>query len=223
MALVFPLILGLFSLAYGVLMMEEYDGSYPLTRDKGEAIAPPTATPRLPDPSRRPAWRSAPCSAAVPMFRGLAWLGLLWLLGTGAWSAFSLSYVSFSGAGREPIRRDPGSIRCSVPFKGSSSGKGRSPSCGFAVAILRRRRPIPAMGLEVGDNVPGSSYVRAGHPWNSMFPVDGREVHGALSASGLREGKGRGRMLDPRQLTRLGIWAAILGSRAGRGTASPLI
>ncbi len=132
MPLVFPLILGLFSLAYGVLIVEQYDRAYPLTRDKAQAIS--AAYGRAPVAGSIATAGLVLVSlfiTAVPMFRDLAWLGLFWLVGTGVVVGLPPSGLALSRscAGQEPIRPDSGSLRCSRASQGLLR-KGEAPSVG---------------------------------------------------------------------------------------------
>jgi predicted RND superfamily exporter protein len=216
MPLVFPLILGLFSLAYGVLIVEHYDRAYPLTRDKAQAISAAY--------SRAPVAGSIATAglvlvslfvAAVPVFKDLAWLGLFWFVGTGAVVGFLLpvliSFVRAPG-GSIPGRRFRPSVAAAMP--GVSSAKGRSCLLGLLAALLVLGG-VAATRLEVGDNVPGSSYIRPGHPWNQGFRLMAEKFLGPYQLLAYVKASETGGLLDPEALLEIGDFNRYLRKRAG--------
>ncbi len=159
MPLVFPLILGLFSLAYGVLIVEQYDRAYPLTRDKAQAISATYGrTPVAGSIATTGLVLVSLFVASVPMVRDLAWLGLFWIVGTGVVVGLLLPVLLFlvRAPGRSRFGRVPGPSAATVPK--ASSGKGRLLLLGL-LAVLLVLGGLSATRLEVGDNVPGVSYI----------------------------------------------------------------
>jgi len=216
MPLVFPLILGLFSLTYGVLIVEQYDRAYPLTRDKARAIS--AAYNRAPVAGSIATAGLVLVSlfvAAVPVFRDLAWLGLFWLVGTGAVVGFLLpvliSLVRAPGGGRSDRSTGP-SVAAAMP--GVSSGKGRSCLLGFLAALLVLGG-FSATRLEVGDNVPGSSYIRPGHPWNQGFRLMAEKFMGPYQLLAYVKASEMGGLLDPEALLEIGDFSRYLKKRSG--------
>jgi len=216
MPLVFPLILGLFSLAYGVLIVEQYDRAYPLTRDKAQAIS--AAYGRAPVAGSIATAGLVLVSlfmAAVPVFRNLAWLGLFWLVGTGAVVGLLLPVLLFlvRAPGRSRSGRIPGpSAAASLP--GVSSGRGRLLLLGFLVALLVVGA-ISVRGLEVGDNVPGSSYIRPGHSWNACFRVMAGKFMGPYQLLVYVKANEEGGLLDPEALHEIGDFSRYLRKQLG--------
>jgi len=216
MPLVFPLILGLFSLVYGVLVVEQYERAYPRTRDKIQAI--------------RVAYGRAPVAgsiattglvlvslfaAPVPMFHSLGWLGLFWLVGTGAVVGLLLPVLLFlvRGPGRSRSGRIPGpSVAVAPP--GASFGKGRPLLLGFLTALLVVGA-VSVKGLEVGDNVPGPSYISPGHPWNVCFQVMAEKFMGPYQLLVYVKANEEGGLLDPEALHEIGDFSRYLRKQLG--------
>jgi uncharacterized protein len=216
MALTFPLILGLFSLVYGVMVVEGYERFRESCGDKAEAI--------------RSAYRHAPVAASiltagivlvsltftrVPMIRGLAGLGLFWLIGTAAVVFVSLPVLLFflpvPGSGTPVRARRQG---CAAAFASLSSGRGRVLLRVLLVAILLAGG-VCAKGLEVGDNVPGSSYIRPGHGWNACFHRMAEKFMGPYQLLVYAKARAEGGMLDPEVVNAIGDFSRYLKHRCG--------
>jgi predicted RND superfamily exporter protein len=214
MPLVFPLILGLFSLAYGVLVVEEYERAYPRTSDKVQAI--------------RAAYGRAPVAgsiattglvlgslflAPVPMFKSLAWLGLFWLAGTGVAIGFALpvliSFIRVPGSHRRGQMSRSSVAPAAVYF----GVRGRVlPGCLTALLVVGA---LSATRLEVGDNVPGSSYIRPDHPWNACFRVMAEKFLGPYQLLVYVKANDKGGLLDPQALLEIGDFSRHLRKHAG--------
>jgi predicted RND superfamily exporter protein len=216
MPLTFPLILGLFSLAYGVLVLEGYRSSYEGIGDKGEAIGK--------------AYTMAPAAASmltaglaigclfvtnVPMLKGLAWLGLFWLLGTAVVVLVLLPALMslLPAPGRSKPGRDS-SQSGSAASPELSPGKGRSLLLVLLVAILLIGG-FCATKLEVGDNVPGSSYIRPGHPWNQCFQLMAEKFMGPYQLLVYGKAREEGGLLDPEAVNAIGDFSRYLRHQCG--------
>jgi len=216
MALTFPLILGLFSLAYGVLVLEGYNRSHETTGDKGEAIgagygnAPAAA-------SILTAGLAIVCLCVtrVPMLKDLAWLGLFWLVGTAVvvlvFLPVLMSLLPAPGSSR-PVRDLCQSSAAGISKL--SSGKGRSLLLGLLIAILLIGG-ICARRLEIGDNVPGSSYIRSGHHWNQCFHLMSEKFMGPYQLLVYAKAKEEGGLLDPEAVNAIGDFGRYLKHQCG--------
>ena len=170
MPLTFPLILGLLSLAYAVMVLEGYGRVYRGNGDRNRAI--------------RQAYRHLPVAGSiltvglvilsmsvvpVPVFRGLAWQGFFWFIGTTA--VVMLALPVLPSLVRPPGSTGPfprGFSSAAAALSRPLSGKGRRPGLGVLIAVLVLGG-ICGGRLPVGDNVPGASYIRPGQDWNRCF------------------------------------------------------
>ncbi len=216
MPLVFPLILGLFSLAYGVLVVEQYDRAYSLTRDKAQAIS--AACGRAPVAGSIATAGLVLISlffAAVPILRDLAWMGLFWLVGTGVVVGVLLpvliSLVRVPGPCRSGQTPRPSATAAPA---GGSFGKRRPVLLGFLAAILVVGA-LSATRLEVGDNVPGSSYIRSGDPWNACFRMMAEKFMGPYQLLVYVKANEKGGLLDPEALHEIGDFSRCLRKQLG--------
>jgi predicted RND superfamily exporter protein len=215
MPLVFPLILGLFSLAYGTLVVKEVERAYPRTKDKVQAI--------------RAAYGRAPVAGSiatvglvlaslftvpVPVFRELAWLGLFWVIGTGAVVGLFLPVLI-------SLVRLPGGQRHGQPSRSAGSagtrggiGMGRPVLWGLLTAVLLVGG-VSATRLEVGDNAPGPSYIRPGHPWNDCFRAMAEKFLGPYQLLVYVKANQEEGLLDPETLHQIGDFSRYLRKQAG--------
>jgi predicted RND superfamily exporter protein len=216
MPLVFPLILGLFSLVYGILVMEQYERAYPRTRDKAQAIYAAYGRARVAGSIATTGMVLVSLfSAPVPIFKGLAWVGLFWFISTGAvvglFLPILISLVRVPGTYRSG--RMPPPTVAGAPA-GVSSGRRRPVLLGFLSAVLVVGA-LSATGLEVGDNVPGSSYIRPGHPWNACFRVMAEKFLGPYQFLVYVKANEKGGLLDPEALLEIGDFSRYLRKHAG--------
>jgi hypothetical protein len=217
MPLLFPVILGLFSLAYGVLVLEHYERAYPCTRDKAPAIR--AAYGRVPLAVSIVTSGGVFVSlfaAGIPAFEGLAWMGLFWTVGTVAVVVFALpvllSFVrapSGRGDGEEPGR--PGKTSSLTFF---SAGRGRFLAAALLAALLFLGG-LSAARLEVGDNVPGASYIRADHPWNQCFRLLAEKFMGPYQLLVHARANEPGGLLDPEAVLAIGDFSRYLRKQCG--------
>jgi len=216
MPLTFPLILGLFSLAYGVLVLEGYRRSYEGMGDKGEAIgAAYTMAPAAASILTAGLAIGCLCVTNVPMLKGLAWLGLFWLIGTAVVVLVLLPALMslLPAPGRSKPRRDSSESGAAASPK-LSSGKGRSLLLVLLVAILLIGG-FGARKLEVGDNVPGPSYIRPGHPWNQCFQLMAEKFMGPYQLLVYGKAREEGGMLDPEAVNAVGDFSRYLRHQCG--------
>lgn len=72
-----------------------------------------------------------------------------------------------------------------------------------------------ARRLEVGDNVPGASYVRSSHPWNRGFDVMAEKFNGPYLLQAHVEAKEEGGLLHPEAINEMGDFSAYLEAEGG--------
>ncbi len=216
MPLVFPLVLGLFSLAYGVLIVEQYDRAYPLTRDKAQAISATYGrTPVAGSIATTGLVLVSLFATPVPMFNALAWMGLFWLVGTGVVVGLLLPVllILVRAPGRSRFGQIPGPpVAADVPK--ASSGMGRLLLLGFLAALLVLGG-LSATRLEVGDNVPGPSYIPPGHPWNESFRLMAEKFMGPYQLLVYAKANEEGGLLDPEALNEIGDFSRYLRKQLG--------
>lgn len=217
MPLLFPLILALFSMVYGVLILDQYERAYPATEDRDRAIlAAYGRTPLAVALATAGSVLASLFFAGAPLFRDLAWLGLFWLLSTAAVVVLLLpvllSVVRPPTRGRAG-RGDP----CRFPSASLlrlSRGRGRSLLLGLLAAVLALGA-LSARWLEVGDNVPGASYIRADHPWNQCFRLLAEKFMGPYQfLVHVRANEPAG-LLDPEAVHAVGDFSRYLRTRGG--------
>ena len=217
MPLVFPLLLGLFSLAYGVLIVEHYDHAYPCTGDPVHALRAAYGRSRV---------AAALVTAAlvlfslfvagIPLYRDLAWLGLFWTVGTGAAVGLFLpALISLAGApGGRKSGQDGSPSPVATALSRARFGKGRCFLLGVpAVTLLVGAFCL--RGLEVGDNVPGSSYIPPCHSWNQCLRVMADKFMGPYQLLVYVKAKEKGGLLDPEALLAIGDFRRYLKKQAG--------
>ncbi len=216
MALTFPLILGLFSLAYGVLFLEGCERGYRMTGDRRRAVRAGCAETPI-AASLLTAGLAAACmgAARVPIFENLAWLGFFWLVGTAAVSFFFLPVlVSFLPAPRDGKDAFGPSLPSGTVLSRLSSGKGRH-LLWVLPALLLSIGGTCAARLEVGDNIPGFSYIRPGSDWNQCFRVLAEKFMGPYQFLIYGRAREEGGLLDPEAVNAVGDFRRYLDHRCG--------
>ncbi len=216
MPLVFPLILGLFSLVYAVLILGQYDRLYPGTREKAPALRAAYA--------RAPVFASiltvglvivSLFAAEISVLRGLAWMGLFWLIGTVAVLVLLLPVlISFV---RAPGESRPGREPCSsvaASLSRVSSGAGRPFLLGL-LAVVLVVSVLFARNLEVGDNLPGPSYIRPQHPWNQCFRLMAEKFMGPYQLLVYVKAKEKEGLVEPEALNAIGDFSRFLKKQCG--------
>lgn len=207
MALTFPLILGVFSLAYSVLGMKHYYHSYNETGNKSQAFAAAYGnTPVLASILTGGLVTSVLYAAGVPMIKELGCLALFWLVGTTVVVTFIspvlISFFPEPDLKRVHHRKDvfqAVAARLTKP----SVGKGKYPVLVFMVALLVLGG-FSAGSMEAGDNIPGSSYIRPGHPWNQCFDLLSRKFMGPYQLLVYAKAQEKGGLLDPEAINAMG-------------------
>lgn len=219
MALPFPLLLGLFSLAYSVPVIREYERSYRETGDKSLSITHAFGRIRIAASILTAGLVTLGLSTVpVPMIRGLGFFGLCWLAGT-------IGVLLLGGPVLLSFLPGPGGRKAAA--SGSLSMKG--PAIPPASPAGRRRRGLvlvlllgtlgagilAAAGLRVGENVPGYSYISPAHPWNRCFDLFSRKFMGPWQLLVYARAGERGGLLDPEAIGDLGDFSRFLREQAG--------
>ena len=211
MALVFPLVLAVFSLILTALAVQEYEQAYVEKRDKSLALAA--------------AYGNAPIGASilaaglamaglwvtkVPMIRDFGLLGLLWMLSTFVVVIVATPILlSLLPAPGTPAHRDP-----LAGLAGWAPDRSR-PWLVAILVILLASGVLCAARLEVGDNVPGSSYIRPDHPWNQCFHLLSRKFMGPFQLLVHARAAEEGGLLDPEAMRSLAEFSGYLKDACG--------
>ena len=219
MALGFPLILGLFSLIYSVLAVNRYSCLVVEGKEKNEAVAAAYG-----DPARTTSLLAAGlatlslCISGVPVNQNLGILGLFWLVGT-LLALFVLGPIlhSFfpppcqSSRNRRPDMGTSGS----ESVAGAPAGRGRSLVTLSILIGLVALGAVSVDKLEVGDNIPGASYIRAGHPWNQCLNLLSEKFMGPFQLLVYVRARETGGFLDPEAIQTLGEFSDYLKNQGG--------
>jgi predicted RND superfamily exporter protein len=146
----------------------------------------------------------------VGMARDLGLLGLLWML-----SAFVVVIVAtpallslLPSPGTAP-HRDP-----LASLAGSAPGRSRPWVLATLMALLASG-VLCATRLEVGDNVPGSSYIRADHPWNQCFHLLSKKFMGPFQLLVHARAREEGGLMDPEAMLSLAEFSGYLRDACG--------
>lgn len=218
MAILFPLILGILSLAYSILTMKQYYLLYDKVKDKKKAIAA--------------AYKNVPvsvsiltaglvtmglCVSKVPMIKTLGYLGLFWSIG-----AFAVVVLI------NPILMSffppPNQAKKShkVGICQSMADVLARPSLGstrfvilIILALILAIGGFSARRLAVGDNIPGVSYIRHNHPWNQCFNLFSKKFMGPYQLLVYVKAKDKGGLLDPETLGAIGDFSNYLKDECG--------
>ena len=134
--------------------------------------------------------------------------------GGGGRSSPSGSDLPVACAGQEQIRTDSRSLRAAAASRGSPPEKGGS-SCWVFLAAILVVGGFCATRLEVGDNVPGSSYIRPGHPWNQCFRLMADKFMGPYQLLVYAKAKEEGGLLDPEAVNAIGDFSRYLKQQCG--------
>ena len=216
MALPFPVILGLLSLVYGAMIVERYDRQYRSTDDRKRAIC--EAYGRLPVAGSVLTVGlviGSLSAARIPVFRGLAWQGFFWVVGTTVVVLFLLpvllSVVRPPARGRSMGQGFPSLAASLARF---ASGKGR-PIGGILLTVILVVGGFCASRLKVGDNVPGASYIRPGHEWNRCFQRMAEKFMGPYQLLVHAKATEEGGLLDPEAVHAIGDFSRYLRNQGG--------
>lgn len=218
MALGFPVLLGIFSLAYSVGVTKRYHVMCSLKGDRDQAIVAAYEHTPVAE-SMLTAGLVILCLllTGVPMMRDLGHFGLFWLLATfTAVVVLNPILLSLLPAPRRAQGgyRDNGASSIAKCLARPSAGHGRY------VMTLLLVATIAAGGLcfgklEIGDNVPGSSYIRPDHPWNRCFELMSEKFVGPFQFLIYAETKKPGGFLQPEAINALGDFSNYLKDVCG--------
>ncbi|MBU0992967.1 MAG: MMPL family transporter [Proteobacteria bacterium] len=164
--ILFPLILALLTLALTTLFMGEYVKALRVSFDKSHAIR--TAFFRL--PIRRTILIAGLVMAGmgiapVPVMRALAAMSLFWMIGAYV-TVVLLSPIVLSLL---PLSVGTGATHHLIPGYFGNVNRARQYVGLVMGLVLLIGGFLSYTRIEVGDNVPGTSYIRDSHPWNQCF------------------------------------------------------
>ena len=200
----FPLILGLIALAAGAMLMQAFKSS----DDKAAAIV---------EAVQRSGVRGliltaglvmgGMCLVSVPVVRALGFLGLSWIVGAYA------GVVLF-----QPILMD----LLPAPTENAGTSAAQAvPSAGLRYAGLAIGLVFIVVGglmysrLVYGDNVPGTSYIKANHPWNQCFNLLAEKFMGPYQLVVYVKAKKPGGLMEPEALGAISDFSSYLVNECG--------
>ncbi len=217
--LAFPLLLGLFSLAWGGLLVERYGRAFPRTRDRLQAVR--SAYGRSPVPASMATlavvFGSLPFSG-IPVFRALGGMGLCWVVGTSAVLGILLPLLlPLCGGGgglraRRASRTGPASV---APGRREDGGGGRWVPASVLLVLLLVGGGLAGRTLRVGDNLPGPSYIPTDHPWNRCFHLLADKFMGPYQFLVYAKAKEPGGLTDPEAVGEIGDFRRYLKFHGG--------
>ena len=200
----FPLILGLIALAAGAMLMKAFKS----TDDEATAIVAAV---------ERSGVRGliitaglvmgGMCLVSVPVVRALGCMGLFWIVGAYA------GVVLF-----QPILMDL--LPAPTEEAGTSAAQAAS-SAGLRYAGLAIGLVFIVVGglmysrLVYGDNVPGTSYIKANHPWNQCFNLLAKKFMGPYQFIVYVKAKKPGGLMEPEALGAISDFSSYLVNECG--------
>ena len=224
MAFLFPLLLGVLSLLCSVMVMSAYERGNDNAGTKAQAIV--AAYRRVPVAASvltAGLVSAALAVAGVPMIRELGWFGLLWALGTFVVVVLICPVVLSLLPRPAPEvkgRNGRGFEALAGRLTKISRGGGKA-GLAFLLILILVAGLVCAWRLDVGDNVPGSSYVRTTNPWNRGFHVMAGKFNGPYLLAVYVEAKEKGGLLDPEAINQMGDFSTYLtcGGRVRQSVA----
>ncbi len=216
MAFLFPLLIGILSLLCSAMVVREYDRAVPKTQSKKEAILA--------------AYGSAPIGASllmaglvnlvmlaagVPMIRTFGWLGLFWLVGTFVVVAL-ICPILLSLLPLPSPRQDEGTRgACDTLAEGLTGISLGRKTRGVAIllALILAAGGLCFGLLQVGNGMPGRSYVRSTHPWSEGFDLMGERFNGPYIFLVRVEAKEEGGLLNPEAINQMGDFSTFLNAK----------
>ncbi|MEA3223868.1 MAG: MMPL family transporter [Thermodesulfobacteriota bacterium] len=218
MAILFPLILGILSLAYSILTMKQYYLLYDKVKDKKEAIAT--------------AYRNVPvsvsiltaglvtmglCVSDVPMIKTLGYLGLFWSIGAFAVVVLinPILMSFFPPPNQAKKFHKVGICQSMADVLVRPSLGGTRFVMLIILALILAIGGFSARRLAIGDNIPGVSYIRPNHPWNQCFNLFSKKFMGPYQLLVYVKARDKGGLLDPEALGAMGDFSNYLKHECG--------
>lgn len=207
LVILFPLILGLLTLALTVLALAAYGRTASAGSDKLAAIA--AAYARTPvrgailvaGLAMAGAW-----FAPVSVMKSLGLMGLFWMVGAYVavvlLGAILFSYLPAPNrtAAQPRVRVYSGAVRAVV----------------LAVALLVLvGGGFAYTRLQIGGNVPGTDYIRTGHPWNQCFNLLAEKFMGPQQLLVYVKAKQPGGLVEPEAINAVSDFSSYLVNECG--------
>jgi len=213
----FPLIPGLFSLAYSVLAVRRYGRLLEEKDDRAEAIAAAYGDPALIGSIAAAGLATSSLFlTCVPALKSLGLFGLFWLA--------AMLFVMFVFAPLLHSILPPLRIRQeSSPEEKSSFSdvmtanreNGQKLVASLILVAILIAGAFSAGRLRVGDNVPGSSYLRPDHPRNQCFNLLAEKFMGPYQLLVYAKAVEQGGFLEPEALSELSRFSDYLKEACG--------
>ncbi len=218
MALLFPLTLGLLTMAMSTLDLERSCHPFNKKMAKREALIAAYGK-RLPAGSVLTVGLIIMSMSItnVPMIRELGYLGLFWLLGSlVSLNLFSPIIMNILKAHKMQVfsHSSLNDSRTGYLFSWLSQGKVRYGLWTLSIGLLIGSFfGIPR--LKIGDNIPGPSYVQPNHPWNQCFKKMEEKFMGPNQLLVHVQAGQQGGLLEPEAINGLGDFSSYLKNQGG--------
>lgn len=217
MSLPFPVLLSVFTLCYAAAVLDCYRRRDDTDADRAEAVAAAC--------SARPIGTSVLtaglvpmtlCLAAVPMLRDVGWLAAFWSAGTIlVLLCLTPALISLFPPPSAQRYRLEGAFRQRPSGAGHRWGGRLRYRAAVLVLLTSAAGAVCVTRLEVGDNVPGSSYLRPGHPWKRCFDLFSEKFMGPYQLLVFVKAKRPGGLIDPGALTAMADFSTYLRDVCG--------
>lgn len=209
MIILFPLILGILTVALSVLVLQGYVKASHAQEDKDIAIIAAYEN----TPVRGAILTAALVMAGmffthVPMVKSLGLMSLFWLIG--AYASVVLLTPSVLSFFPIPAKTDGNAPKAF----GYTQGAVRYIMLLIGLAVLAGGG-FAYQHIEIGDNVPGTSYVRANHPWNQCFNLLAEKFMGPQQLLVYVKAKKQGGLVDPEAMNAIGDFSSYLVNECG--------
>jgi len=208
----FPLILGLLTVAVSVPVLFAYHREYRTENGKEASVL---------DAFGRVAPRrvilcaalvmAGMCAAPVAVMKALGLMGLFWAVG--AYVAVLLLTPTLLVLLPAPSKTVPASgMEAAVIDK--AAGAWRFAALGLVIVVLAVGS-LAYTRLEIGGNVPGTDYIRASHPWNQCFNLLAKKFMGPQQLLVYVKADKPGGLVEPEAMNAIGDFSSYLVNECG--------
>lgn len=206
--ILFPLVLGLLTLALTVLVLFAYGRAFQGETDKPAAIAAAYGvTPVRGIILTAGLVMAGAAFAPAPAIKALGLMGAFWMIG---------AYVAVVLCGAVLIAYLPApKVRALSAAKlPAFSGAARAVALLVGVLVLAGGG-FAYTRLTIGGNVPGTDYIRASHPWNQCFNLLVEKFMGPQQLLVYVKAKKEGGLVEPEALNAISDFSSYLVNEVG--------
>jgi predicted RND superfamily exporter protein len=215
MGFLFPVMLGVLSLVCIAEVMNEVDRSSEEAAGKTQVIAVAyRRTPVVASVLAAGVVSTTLLVAGVPMLRELGAFGLFWAVGTFVVVALICPVLISLFPGPAKAKGEGLFEKVAEGMSGAFRGSKRVGLWALLVAVLVAGG-LCAWKLDVGNNTPGSSYIRSTHPWNQGFRLFTERFNGLYSLLVHVKAKEEEGLLHPEAIREMGDFSTYLRGEGG--------